>query len=174
MLAPRKAPKFEPLILTESPTCPVSGFNLLISGPVLSPALEATTVRDTVLAPVTVKEIPLLSCPPDLTTIRPLETPAGTATRISVLLHEAGTAHTPSKLTPLHPWETSIDGPKFSPMISTVVPSRPKVVFTASITGAGRSTTNANPWLACPPAVTVTRPLGAPAGTGTWISVSLQ
>ena len=77
-------------------------------------------------------------------------------------------------LTPLHPCTASIAGPKCLPLISNIVPSGPKLESTASITGAGRSTTNASPLLASPPTATVTSPLGVPAGTGTWITVSLQ
>ena len=51
----------------------------------------------------TVKVAPLLLVPPDTTVTGPVETPAGAATTIAVLLQEDGTAGIPLKRTWLVP-----------------------------------------------------------------------
>ena len=88
VLPPRSSPKFFPLILTAVSTGPLSGVNDFRVGPALGATLDARTAGagDIVFPPATAKGIPLLDCPTELTTIRPLETPSGAATWISLSL----------------------------------------------------------------------------------------
>ena len=82
MFVPREAPKFLPLILTAVPTGPAVGSSDFSVGPARGATLDAATTGagDIVLPLLTANGIPLLSYPPELTTISPLETPAGAAT----------------------------------------------------------------------------------------------
>ena len=64
--------------------------------------------------------------------------------------------------------------PKFSPLIATGAPTRPKAGSNPVIEGAGRVTVKVSPLLTWPPTVTTTGPVAAVAGTGTVIEVSLQ
>jgi hypothetical protein len=64
--------------------------------------------------------------------------------------------------------------PKLVPVIVTDVPIGPEVGVRLVILGAGIVTVNATPLLACPPTMTTTFPVIAPAGTGTVMLVALQ
>ena len=83
VLLPRWSPKFFPLILTSVPTGPLSGVNDFSVGVAWRAVLAAATALGIPLDLAAVKGIPLLSCPTEVTTIRPPETPAGVDTRIS-------------------------------------------------------------------------------------------
>jgi hypothetical protein len=78
-------------------------------------------------------------------------------------------AFVPLNDTELDPWLE----PKFVPLIVTDVPTEPDVGVKAVIFGAD-CTLNGTPLLATPPAVTITFPPVAPAGTGTVIEASVQ
>ena len=87
VLLPCAVPKYSPLILTESPTSPSSGFSLRISG----------------AGPVTVKVTRLLASPSTVTTTGPVVASAGTVTVIAVALQLATAACAPLKVTVLLP-----------------------------------------------------------------------
>jgi hypothetical protein len=103
------APKFAPLIVTDTPTNPEVGLKLVTLG----------------AATVTVKLTPLLATPPTVTTTLPVVAPAGTGTAMLVALQLVGVAPIPLKVTLLVPWVA----PKFAPVIVTGVPSTPNVGF---------------------------------------------
>ena len=75
-----------------------------------------------------------------------------------------GVAVTPLNVTVLEPWLA----PKLVPVIVTDVPTGPEVGDTVVIAGV---TVKLAPLLGCPPTVTTTLPVVAPAGTGTTILV---
>jgi hypothetical protein len=87
-----------------------------------------------------------------------------------VALQLVGVAVVPLNVTVLDPCVV----PKFVPVIVTDVPTGPEVGVTLVILGAGTVTVNTTPLLACPPTVTTTFPVIAPAGTGTTMLVALQ
>jgi len=80
------APKFAPVIVTDVPTRPEVGLMLVIFGTV-----------------ATVKSAPLLARPPTVTTTLPVLAPAGTGTRMLVVLQLVGVAVVPLNVTVLAP-----------------------------------------------------------------------
>jgi len=154
VLVPCVAPKFVPVIVTEVPTCPLVTLKLVMLG--------ATVV--------TVNDIPLLACPPTVTTTFPEVAPLGTGTTMLVPLQLVGAPAVPLNFTVLVPCVA----PKFVPVIVTGVPTCPLVTLRLVILGAGVVTVNATPLLAVPPTVTTTLPEVAPLGTGTTMLVPLQ
>jgi hypothetical protein len=84
VLVPCVAPKFVPLIVTESPAAPDVGERLFILG-------------------ATVKVTPLLVSPPTVTTTGPVVEPAGTGTVMLLALQLVGVAVVPLKVTVLVP-----------------------------------------------------------------------
>lgn len=80
---------------------------------------------------VTVKATPLLGKPPTVTTTFPVVAPLGTMTIIEVGDQFVGDAAVPLKVTVLVPGE----GPKFVPVIETVVPAGPDVGLNVLIFG---------------------------------------
>ena len=86
VLLPWVAPKLVPLMVTEVPTGPEVGLMLVIAG--------GTT---------TVKFMPLLACPPTVTTTLPVVAPVGTGTVMLVAVHAVGVPEVPLKVTVLVP-----------------------------------------------------------------------
>src|SRR5205807_601008 len=84
VLVPCVVPKFDPLIVTEMPTAPDVGDNVLITGK-------------------TVNVIPLLALPLTVTTTEPVVAPVGTGARILVALQLEGVAVVPLNFTVLVP-----------------------------------------------------------------------
>jgi hypothetical protein len=105
LLDPCMSPKFAPLIVTEVPTGPVLGDNVVTLGG----------------GAVTANVIPLLAIPPTVTTTGPVVAPAGTGTRRLVVLQVIGVAVVPLNRTLLDPCMP----PKFAPPIVTGVPTGP-------------------------------------------------
>jgi hypothetical protein len=154
VLVPCVAPKFAPAIATAVPTTPEPGLRLEMFGAGL----------------VTVKLEPLLACPPTVTTTPPVNAPVGTGATMLVPLQLFGVAFTPPKVTVLVPCVA----PKFAPEITTAVPTAPEPGLNFAILGASGITLKLEPLLDCPPTVTTTLPVTAPAGTGTTMLVPLQ
>lgn len=88
---------------------------------------------------------------------------------IEVSLQFVGAAAVPLKVTVLAPWAT----PKADPVIVTELPTSPNVGEILVMAGGGM-TVKGIPVLACPPTVTITFPVVAPAGTTAMIWVALQ
>ena len=147
---PRAAPKLVPLMVTEAPSGPATRLNPVIAG-------------------VTAKDAPLLATLSTVTTTLPEVAPAGTSTVIEVSLQLLGDPLTPLKATV----EVPRVAPKFAPVTLTVVPTGPEVGFKEPMIGSV-PTVKETPLLACPPTVTTTGPVVAPAGAVTVIDVSLQ
>jgi hypothetical protein len=154
VLVPCVAPKFAPLIVTDVPTAPDTGFKLVMLGP----------------GTVTVKLTPLLAAPPTVTTTLPVVAPAGTGATMLVAVQLVGTAAMPLNFTALVPCVA----PKFAPVIVTDVPTGPDVGFRLVMLGPGTVIVKLTPLLATPPTVTTTLPVAAPAGTVAEILVALQ
>lgn len=153
-LVPWVAPKPVPVMVTELPAGPEVGLSAETSGPT-----------------VTVKGIPLLACPPTVTTTLPVVAPAGTGTTMLVALQLEGVAAVPLKVTLLAPWEA----PKFEPEIVTGSPTTPLFGLTLEIVGKTLGVTEKlTPLLSTPPTRTTTLPLVAPNGTGATMLVSDQ
>ena len=154
VLVPCVPPKFVPVIVTEPPTGPELGFKLEMFG-------------------VSVKSAPLLAIPPTVTTILPVDAPAGTAAKMTSRNQPVGVAVTPLNVTVLEPCGT----PKPPPKIPTLVPIRPDVGFRLEMLGV---TVNVTPLLTAPPTLTNTGPVTASApefataGTVTTMLVALQ
>jgi hypothetical protein len=102
VLVPCVAPKFVPAIVTGVPTALEVGDKF---------AIEGTWT--------TVKVMPLLGCPPTVTTTLPVVAPGGTGAMMLVALQLEGDATVPLKLTVLVPCVA----PKFAPAIVTEVPT---------------------------------------------------
>jgi hypothetical protein len=142
------APKSAPLIVTAAPTAPDVGVSVVMLG-----------------GGVTVKPAPLLGNPPTVTTTGPVVARAGTVTKMLVGLHAVGVAAVPLNVTVLAPCVA----PKSVPAIVMAAPiaaaaGERLVMFGGTVKPA--------PLLACPPTVTTTLPLDAPAGTGTVMLVA--
>jgi len=133
-------PKLAPEIVMEAPM-----------GPEVADRLEM------VGAVVTLNGTPLLGTPPTVTTTLPLVAPAGTLVEMLVALQFVAVA-----ATPLNVIEPAV--PKFEPLIVTAAPTGPADGESPVIVGAD-VTVNGQPLLDTPPAVTITLPLVAPAGT---------
>ena len=118
---------------------------------------------------VTVNDTPGLACPPTVTTTGPVVAPAGTGTTMVVVDQIVGVAIVPLKRIVLLPCVA----PKFVPTTVTAVPTGPLVGVRLVMLG-GTVTVNDTPGLACPPTVTTTEPVVAPAGTGTTMLVADQ
>src|ERR1700674_3830241 len=117
---------------------------------------------------VTVNVTPALACPPAVTTTGPVVAPAGTVTPMLVAVQLVVAAAVPLNV-------TVPAAPKFVPAIVTAVPMGPLFGVRLVITGAGGAdTVNVTPALACPPTVTTTGPVVAPAGTVTPMLVAVQ
>src|ERR1700676_4785025 len=87
VLLPWLAPKFAPAMITDVPTTPEVGFRLVMLGG----------------GRVTVKLLPLLGCPPTVTTTLPVVAPVGTGTLILEALQPVGVAAVPLNVTVLLP-----------------------------------------------------------------------
>ncbi len=116
VLAPWLAPKFVPLIVTDTPTGPEVGFRLEILG-----------------VGMMVKVKPLLATPPTVTTTLPDVAPAGTGTTMLVAVQLVGVAVVPLNFTVLVP----CDAPKLEPVIVTDVPAGPVVGLKLAMFGTG-------------------------------------
>src|SRR5208282_6744142 len=103
----------------------------------------------------------LLARPPSPTTPSPVAAPAGTGTTMLVPLQLVGVAATPPNETVLVPCVA----PKFVAPIVTGVPTAPELGSRLVMFGAEMATVKLDPLLACPPTVTTTFPVAAPAGT---------
>jgi hypothetical protein len=112
---------------------------------------------------------PLLVCCPTLTVTGPVLTLAGTVALIEVALQLVAVAGNPLKRTTLVPWLP----PKFWPDIVTALPVAPVEGEIAVMLGPG-ATVKAKLLLLIPPAVTISEPVVAPAGTGATMLLSLQ
>jgi len=88
---------------------------------------------------------------------------------IEVALQALAVAFVPPKVTVLVPWLE----PKFVPVIVMVVPTVPDVGETSVIFGVC-NTVNGTALLACPPTVTTTSPVEAPAGIVTCMEFAFQ
>lgn len=97
----------------------------------------------------------------------PVVAPVGTGTVTLVVLQLVGVAAIPLNATVLVPCDT----PKLVPLIVTEVPTGPEVGFKLVSAGA---TAKATALLVAPPAVTITLPAVAAAGTGVTMLVGLQ
>src|SRR5579884_2740114 len=117
VLLPCVAPKFAPVMVTAVPTGPDPGDKLLMLGAGM----------------VTVKAMPLLTCPPTVTVTLPVVAPVGTGATMLVALQLVGTAVVPLKLTVLVPWVA----PKFAPVMVTAVPTAPEAGDRVVMLGAG-------------------------------------
>jgi len=112
---PKVGPKFNPVIVTCSPTGPDVGLKLVMVG-------VGRTVNPT----------PLLATPLTVTTTFPVVVPDGTVATMFVALQlPAIPAETPPNVTVLDPCE----GPKFDPAIVTCVPTGPETGFRLEILG---------------------------------------
>jgi len=144
VLVPCVAPKLLPEMLTVAPTTPDVGNKLVICGGLGE----------------TVKAIPLLACPPTVTTMLPVVAPLGTGAVILLALQILGVATTPLKVTVLVPCVA----PNPVPVMVTEVPTRPEVGDTLVKAGADDGVTlNVTALLAFPATVTTT--LTFPAAT---------
>lgn len=149
-------PKLDPVMVTDVPTGPETGFKLAILG-----------------GGVMVKRTPLLATPPTVTTTFPVVAPAGTWTVILTELQAVGATEptdVPLNVTVLVPW----DEPKFAPDMRIKAPTAPDEGLRLVMLGAGGITVKLTPLLATPLRVTTTVPVVAPAGTVTLTLVSLQ
>jgi hypothetical protein len=150
VLAPCVVPKLVPVIVIETPTAPDGWLRLVIAG--------ATANAD-----------PLLAAPKTVTTTLPLVAAAGTVTVMLIELQTLATAEVPLNVTVLELWVA----PKFVPVIVMDVPTGPEVWLRLVMLGGG-ITVKGDPLLACPPTVTTTFPVVAPAGTFATMLVALQ
>jgi hypothetical protein len=116
VFAPCAAPKFAPVIVTDTPINPEVGFKLEMLG----------------AGAGTVKLTPLLATPPTVTTTLPVVAPLGTGAVMLVALQPVGVAATPLNVTVLEP----CDAPKFAPAIITDVPTGPDIGFKLVMLGA--------------------------------------
>jgi hypothetical protein len=155
VLVPCVAPKLAPVIVTEVPTNPDTGFRLVMVG---------------VGAAVTVKATPLPGTPATVTTMLPVVAPTGTGTAILDALQLVGDAGVPLKVIVLVPCVA----PKLAPVIVTLAPTKPDTGLRLVIDGAGSVTVKLTLLLAAPATVTKTLPDVAAAGTGTAMLVGLQ
>src|SRR5437667_453791 len=80
--------------------------------------------------------IPLLACPPTVTTTGPVIAPTGTGAEMLVALHVLGVVKVPLKVTVLVPCVE----PKLVPAIVTAAPMPPTVGVREVIVGAGGGT----------------------------------
>lgn len=101
ILLPCVVPKFVPVIVTDVPTGPCAGVRVVMLGAAPTPKLT-----------------PLLATPATLTTTGPVDAPAGTGTRMLVLLQTLGVPLTPLKVTVLLPCVA----PKLNPLMLIAVP----------------------------------------------------
>jgi len=149
VLVPWDAPKLAPPIVTEVPTGPKFGVKLVMLG-----------------GGVTVKSTPLLGTPPTFTRTLPVVAPDGTGAVMLVSLQFEARVGIPLNVTKL--WIVPTVGPKFVPVMTTLVPMGPEIGLMFVIAGGG-VTENSTPLLATPPTVTTTFPVVAPEGTVTLI-----
>jgi hypothetical protein len=152
VLVPCIAPKFVPAIVTEAPTTPDVGFNVVRVGGGCG----------------TMNITPLLFWPPTVTTTFPVVAPTGTGATRLVRLQLVGVETVPLNVMVLFPWVA----PKRVPAIVTDVPSAPDVGF--RVARIARGTVNSRALLASPPTVTTRLPVVAPFGTRVTKPVSLQ
>ena len=158
VLVPCEAPKEVPVIATEVPTAPQTGLKALIAGP----------------APVTVNSMPLLACPPTVTTTGPVVAPAGTGTSIRFPLQLVGVPSTPLKVTvdvPCEDW-------KLFPRRFTTVPTGPESGFIFLISGADEAEASSSPLsfslrVNVPEAACAWLATAASTG-GSWVTVKAQ
>jgi hypothetical protein len=115
VLVPCVAPKPAPVIVTGVPTTPDAGLRLKMLGG----------------GGVTVKFMPLLACPPTVTTTLPLVAAGGTVAVMLVALHAVAVAAVPLKVTVLVPWLA----PKLPPVIVTNAAAGPLVGLRPVIVG---------------------------------------
>jgi len=152
VLVPWLAPKFVPVIVTDTPTAPVVGERLVMLG-----------------AGTTVKFTPLLATPLVFTTTFPVVAPVGTGTTMLVALQVFGVPAVPLKATVPVPCVA----PKPVPVIVIHAPTAPGAGERLVMLGVGR-TVKPTPLLLTPLACTTTLPVVAPDGTGTTMLVALQ
>jgi hypothetical protein len=119
-----------------------------------------------------VKLTPLLASPLTVTTTFPVVAPAGTGTATLVALQLVGVVVVPLKVTMLVPCVA----PKFIPVMITEVPTKPEDGLRLLMNGDGNVTVKITWLLATAFTTSHSRsfPIGAPAGTGTVMLVSLQ
>src|SRR6267154_6007135 len=140
-------------MITDAPTAPEEAERLVMLG-----------------AGTTVKFDPALVTPPAaVTTTLPVVVPAGT---VAVMLEEPQVP-----IVAVFPLNFTLplpcDGPKVVPLTVIKAPTAPELGDKLLILGAG-VTVKVTPELACPPTVTTTEPVAAPAGTGAVMLVPLQ
>jgi hypothetical protein len=116
-----------------------------------------------------VKVAPLLACPLTVTVTGPVVTPPGAVATMDVALQLVTEAGKPLNRTTLVPCVA----PKFWPVMVTAEPAVPEEGDKLVMLGP-EETVKATPLLVTPPAVTVTFPVVAPAGTGATMLPSLQ
>jgi hypothetical protein len=152
VLAPCASPKFAPVMVTDVPTGPETGFRPVMLG-----------------GTITVKLTPLLARPCTVTTTLPEVAPMGTGTTMLVSPQLDGAAGAPLNVSVLVPCVA----PKFVPVIVMAVPTtaaRPEIPLICGLW----ITVKFIPLPATPPIETMTLPVVASMGTRTSIAVSLQ
>jgi len=151
-LVPWTLPKFEPVMVMESPKLPEVGEMLAMLG--ANPTTNGT---------------PLLTKPLTVTTTFPLLAPDGTGTPMLLLLQLVGTPARPLNVTVLVPCEA----PKLAPVMVMEVPTGATTGDTLLMLG-GVPTVNTTPLLGALFTVTITLPVVAPAGTSALIVLLFQ
>jgi hypothetical protein len=152
VLEPWVEPKLVPVMVTDAPTKPEVGERLAMVG--VGSRVNAN---------------PLLAIPFTVTTMLPVDAPAGTTATIDVALQLAMAAATPLNVTVLEPCVE----PKPVPVIVTDAPTGAEAGETPLIAG-GDKTVKAMPLDGSPAMVTTTFPEVAPEGTTATIDVALQ
>ncbi len=150
VLLPWDAPKFVPVIVTDTPMVPEVTLRPVIPG-------------------VTVNFTPLLDTPSTVTTTFPVVTLAGTTAVMVVAPQLVGVTVTPLNVTVFVPCAD----PKSVPVMVTEVPTGAEAGFRLAIFGVP-ATVKETPLLGTPATVTTTLPVVAPVGTGTVMLVALQ
>lgn len=115
VLVPFVAPKFDPAIVTDAPTAPELGVNVVMLG-----------------AATTVNAFPALATPDTVTTTLPVVAPAGTVAAMLVALQLVAVAVVPLNLTVLVPWVE----PNPVPVIVMDAPIAPDVGDSVVMDGA--------------------------------------
>lgn len=149
VLGPCAGPKFVPVMVTEVPAGPETGF------------------RPAIVTGVTTKFTLLLGKPPTVTTTGPVVAPGGTDTVIPVSIQLLlFTTVVPLNVTV----SPGTNAPKFVPKIVTDIPIGPEFGYTCVTVGVTVKGTELKP----SEVVTTTVPVVAPAGTWTTMPVSPQ
>ncbi len=151
LLLPCVAPKFNPVIVTATPTAPEIWLRLVMLG-----------------GGTTVKVEALVGCVPYVPTTLPVVAPVGTATVTLVALQALGVAAVPLNVTVLVPCVA----PKSASSYGDGYADRPRGLALKLLMEV--ATVKGDPLLARPPTVTTTLPVVAPAGTVTTMLALLQ